>query len=381
MKALFITLPIILLIGTIIWGVISFLHREKEIEVKEKKEFYNRYTGKNEEQDVSIPKRVTSKSRLIQFICSICLSVALILILVFVPASIHQIDAGEVAVVKVWGDAKEVRTAGIHYDFWISHKYEIYDCKVQQIVTTTETYSSDGQTMDIELVIQYKIQQENAMNIAKTYGGLQMLEGRIETVALEKMKSVLAQKSAMTIIETRATISPAIEESVRNAITADYYVDITTVVLTDISFTDAFEKTVEDKMIAEQEKLKAEYEKEKAIIQAEQALEVAKLDAEAKLAEAEGNAKAVETLAQAQANAIKLKSIEAARMLGFEIKATETEDGTEYNINFDGKSAEEIQVISDYLKYIEYLSVWNGELPDVVTGTDATILIPTQKGE
>ncbi len=355
MKALFIILPIALLVGMLVWAFLAYRKYKKN----------------------KVVKSNLDKSFIIQLVASLSVAIASLFVLVFVPASIHQVDAGEVAVVKVWGDAKYVKTAGIHYDLWISHKYEIYDCKVQQIVTNTETYSSDGQTMDIELVIQYQLQQENAMQIAKNYGGLERLESRIETVALEKMKSVLSQKSAMVSIETRSTVSPAIEQSVREAITDDYFVDITTVVLTDISFSEAFEKTVEDKMIAEQEKLKAQYEKEKAIIQAEQALEVAKLDAEAKLAAAEGEAKALEAIAKAQANALKLKSIEAARMLGFKINETTTEEGVEYNIDFEGKTSEEIKVISDYLKYIEYLSVWNGELPDVVTGNDATILVPT----
>lgn len=303
------------------------------------------------------------------------------ILFICIPFSIHQIDAGEVAVVKVWGEAKEVKGAGMHYDFWLSHKYEKYDAKVQQVVVETQAYSSDGQTMDIELVIQYQI--TDALNISINYGGLNMLENRIETVATEKMKSVLSQKSAMKIIETRQTISPEVETSIRTAITDDYYVDITNVVLTDIGFTDTFEKVIEDKMVAEQQKLQAEYEKEKAIIQAEQALEVARLDAEAKLATAEGEAKALEAIAKAEANATKLKSIEVARMLGFEITETEIKDenevviAIEYNINFEGKSANEIKVISDYLKYIEYLSVWNGSLPEVVTsGNGANILIP-----
>lgn len=302
------------------------------------------------------------------------------ILFICIPFSIHQIDAGEVAVVKVWGEAKEVKSAGMHYDFWLSHKYEKYDAKVQQVVVETQAYSSDGQTMDIELVIQYQI--TDALNISVNYGGLNMLENRIETVATEKMKSVLSQKSAMKIIETRQTISPEVETSIRTAITDDYYVDITNVVLTDIGFTDTFEKVIEDKMVAEQQKLQAEYEKEKAIIQAEQALEVARLDAEAKLATAEGEAKALEAIAKAEANATKLKSIEVARMLGFEITETEIKDenevviAIEYNINFEGKSANEIKVISDYLKYIEYLSVWSGDLPDVVTGNDTNIMIP-----
>lgn len=302
------------------------------------------------------------------------------LTLVIVPGSIHQVESGQVAVVKVWGDAKEVRTPGIHFNFWLSHKYDYYDTTVQQSSIITQAYSQDAQTMDIELVIQFQIQKENAMKIATNYGGLDLLQSRIETVANEKMKSVLSKKSAMTIIETRASVSPDVEVSIRDAITKDYYVDIISVVLTDISFSDAFEKTVEDKMIAEQEKLKAEYEKEKAIIQAEQALEVAKLNAEAKLAEAKGEADALEAIATAEANAIKTKSIEVARMLGFEITSTEKvvneETVIEYNINFEGKTAEEIAVISDYLQYIEYLSVWDGKLPSVVTGDQASIMIP-----
>ena len=297
--------------------------------------------------------------------------------MILIPGSIHQINAGEIAVVKVWGEAKEQKGAGLHFDLWISHKYEIYDAKVQQVIVETQAYSSDGQTMDIELVVQYQIQ--DALKIAVNYGGLDMLENRISTVSIEKMKSVLSQKSAMTIIETRATVSPDVETSIRNAITDDYYVSISTVVLTDISFTDTFEKVIEDKMVAEQQKLQAEYEKEKAIIQAEQALEVAKLEAEAKLAEAEGEAKALEAIAQAQANSIKAKSIEVARMLGFEITETTTEEGITYNIDFTGKKQEEINAISEYLEYIEYLEKWNGKLPEVVTGDGVSIMIPTPK--
>lgn len=228
------------------------------------------------------------------------------LIFILVPFSIHQIDAGQVAVVKVWGEAREIRGAGIHYDFWISTSYEIYDAKVQQAVIETQAYSSDGQTMDIELVIQFQIQSDKAIEINKNYGGLEMLQNKIETVSTEKMKSVLSQKSAMTIIETRASVSPDVEESIMNAITNDYYVNITSVVLTDISFTDTFEKVIEDKMVAEQQKLQAQYEKEKAIIQAEQELEVAKKQAEAQLEKAKKQAESELILAEAEAEALEI---------------------------------------------------------------------------
>lgn len=266
-----------------------------------------------------------------------------LLLFIFIPFSIHQVDAGQVAVVKVWGEAKEVRGAGMHFDFWLSHRYEKYDIKVQQAVIETQAYSSDGQTMDIELVIQYQIQSDKAIEIYKNYGGLEMLENKIETVSTEKMKSVLSQKSAMTIIETRATVSPDVEESIMSAITTDYYVNITSVVLTDISFTDTFEQVIEDKMVAEQQKLQAQYEKDKAIIQAEQELEVAKKQAEAQLEKAKKEAESELVLAQAEADALDIIQ-QAWNTIPKEVR--------------------------DVMLQEMAIENWNGELPDTMVGTE-----------
>ena len=262
MKALFIILPIVLLVGFIFWAFIAFKPNEN------------------------------GKSNIVQGIIASILALISLSVLIIVPGSIHQVNAGEVAVVKIWGDAREVRSAGIYFDGWLSHKYEIYDCKVQQIPISTSAYSNDSQPMDIELYVQYQIQQENAMKIATNYGGLDMLEGRIQTVSIERMKAVLSKYAAKELIKTRNTISPEVEQLVKEAITTDYFVNITTVVLTNIDFSDAFEKSVEDTMIAEQEKLKAKYENEKAEEKAKTDLEIATKEAEAQklLADAEAYA-------------------------------------------------------------------------------------------
>ncbi|MGN1060277.1 MAG: prohibitin family protein [Candidatus Coproplasma sp.] len=320
-------------------------------------------------------------------------AVAFILFLL-IPFSFHTVQAGEVAVVKHLGEARNVRTAGTYFDFWITESYEKYDSKVQNLDIKTTAYSSDAQTMDVNMTLQYQINSQKAIEIANNYGTLDTLSNRIQSVTIEKCKSVLSKYSAMKIIETRSSISPEVETSVQAAIGDNYYVSVHTVVLTNIDFSDAFEKTVEDKMIAEQEKLKAEYEKETAIINAEKELEVSKRQAEAKLVAANADAQAQVLVAQAEADALKAKSIEVARMLGFTItENTVTEDVTTtdengettvtqvdkivYSIDFTGKSAEEIKLISEYLKYTEYLSKWDGKLPEVMTGENgATIMIP-----
>lgn len=306
----------------------------------------------------------------------------LVVALFLIPGSFHTVDTGEVAVVKHLGEARKVRSAGTYFDFWLTETYEYYDAKVQNAEISTAAYSKDAQTMDILMTIQYQIDTSKAIDIANKYGSLNILGNRIQSVATEKAKSVLSSYSAMSIIETRSTISPEVEEAIKAAIDENYYVNIVAVVLVNIDFSDAFEATVENKMIAEQEKLKAEYEKETAIVNAEKELEVAKLQAQAKLETASADAKAQIEIAKAEARALQLKSIEAARALGFKINETEITDdegniSIEYTIDFEGKTTDEVKLITDYLKYIEYLAKWDGKLPEVMPGDSASIIIPS----
>lgn len=364
MQAIFIILPLIGMIGAAVWAVFSFMPAFR----------------KNKKAAAPQVRGALAKSRLIQGVAACVLAVVMLFVLVFVPASLHQVNTGEIAVVKVWGEAKETKTAGIHFGNWVSEEYVIYDLKTQEITADINAYSLDAQTMDCRLTVQYKIQSDKVIEINEKYGSLAILGDRISSVAVEQAKVVLSSQSAMTIIEKRDSLGSRFSEALTPKL-EPYYVDITLCVVTNIDFSDAFEKVVEDKMIAEQEKLKAEYEKEKAIIQAEQELEVAKLAAQSKLAQAEGEANALKAIAEAEAEAIKSKSIEVARMMGFTIKEVEVQEdgvvtGISYDIDFTGKDAKEIALISDYLKYISYLETWDGKLPTVVTDSGANIMIP-----
>lgn len=294
------------------------------------------------------------------------LTIGAVIAFIIVPFSFHQIDTGEIAVVKQYGKVVDTRSAGLNFDLWFIRTYEKYDLKTQESTQEIAAYSLDAQTMTGTLTIQYKIKADKVLDINKTYGSLDVLSERISSVAVERTKVVLSSQSAMSIIENRGTLSQRLNNEI-TSVMENYNVDITLAVITNIDFSDAFEKVVEDKMIAEQEKMKAEYEKEKAIIQAEQQLEVAKKQAEAELAKAEGEAKAQIEIAKAQAETIKSKSLEIARMLGFEIV-----DG---EIIMDGKSPEQIAAISEYLKYITYLETWDGKLPETMVGDSSNVIV------
>lgn len=321
------------------------------------------------------------------------LSIVGIALFATIPGSFHQVETGTVAVVRSLGQIKGTRTPGTYFDFYMVNNYEIYDTKVQQDKIVTAAYSKDGQTMELEVFLQYQIQSENVTRIATEYGNLEALQARIETVTIEKTKAVMSSAEAMTIIQSRSQFSNNVSTSVREGISDDYYVNVKDVVLTNIDFTDEFEKSVEDKVIAEQEK-------QAAITRAEAELEVAKLEAQKKIEEARGNAEAQKILAQASAEAATYKIIELAKTVGYTVNETylysvdgleaefatrqvETETtiylGTKYVIDITtGPGADKFKtLVEDYLQYLAYLEQWNGELPDVVAGDDAiSVIVP-----
>lgn len=275
---------------------------------------------------------------------ALILGIALCISFIFVPFSFHTVSSGEVAVVKHLGKIEDVKTAGVHFDLWATNKYIKYDTKVVSLETQTAAYSSDAQTMDIQMTVQYQINADKVVDIATQYGKLNVLENRINSIALEKTKSVLSSHKAMDIIANRASISPAVEEAIKEAVGEEYYVNIVAVVLTNIDFSDSFESAVEDKMIAEQAKLKADYENDTKVAKAE-------AEAEAKLKAAQAEIE----IAKAEAEAKKI--------------AAEGEAAANDIIN---------NSITDKIIDKTIAEKWDGKLPSVVGGNESGIMLPSE---
>ena len=235
----------------------------------------------------------------------------LVIAFIIVPFSFHTVNTGELAVVRHLGKITDIREAGTNFDLWIVNKYEKYDTKVQNVDITSAAYSSDAQTMEITMTLQYQIMPDKVIDIATQYGSLEILQNRIQSIAIEKTKAVLSSYKAMDIIAQRSAISPAVEEAIKAAIGNDYFVKVNTVVLSNFDFSDAFETAVEDKMIAEQAKLKADYENQMKVAQAAAEAEARLKEAEAQkaIASAEAEALLVKAQAEAEANRIITESI------------------------------------------------------------------------
>lgn len=243
-----------------------------------------------------------------------------------IPFSFRTIDSGEIAVVKEMGKIIDTREAGIHFDFWMVRTYEKYDTKVRQLDIVTSAYTAGDkaqevegdvaptgaeqkaqlQPIDIQLTIHYAINKESVKTIALEYGSLTSLESRISSVVTAKIKEVVKKYEAAQLISERDVLASEVLEAINSALGNDYHVTVKNVALTNIDFSDAFEQSVEQSMIAQQELVKAKAEAEKLLIDAENKVKIAEQEAAAKKAAAQGEADAKRIQAEADAAALEL---------------------------------------------------------------------------
>lgn len=229
------------------------------------------------------------------------LGALVILIIVLVIGGIRVVDETEVGVVKTFGEISGTVDSGLNFINPLTQKVTMYDLRVHVRESSFASYTKDAQPLTAAIEYQYALNPAFAEDVAREYGSYEILETKLGNVIEEKAKIVFAHYSAMPLLENRSNLSTEVAEEVKT-IEDLFHVTFTSVVVKDIDFSDAFEASVEAKMTAEQAALKAEQDKKTAIIQAEQKKEVAAIAAEAAIAQAKGEAEALEITRQALQN-------------------------------------------------------------------------------
>lgn len=224
-----------------------------------------------------------------------------ILIIVLVIGGVRVVDETEVGVVKTFGEISGTVDSGLNFINPLTQKVTMYDLRVHVRESSFASYTKDAQPLTAAIEYQYALNPAFAEDVAREYGSYEILETKLSNIVEERAKIVFAHYSAMPLLENRSNLSTEVAEEVKT-IENLFHVTFTSVVVKDIDFSDAFEASVEAKMTAEQAALKAEQDKKTAIIQAEQKKEVAAITAEAAIAQAKGEAEALEITRQALQN-------------------------------------------------------------------------------
>jgi prohibitin 2 len=172
----------------------------------------------------------------------------------------------------------EVLDSGWHIVGPIDHVTEV---SIRTITTQTDAscFSKDLQNVTITLAVQTRITKERASDIYKNFGTEYMSQATPKI--LDALKAETAKYDAAEIIGSRDQIRSETLKAAQDRLTG--FVDILDFSIVNVSFSDDYEKAIEAKQVAQQRAEQAKYE-----------LQQAEVEADKKVAEAKGEAEAIQ---------------------------------------------------------------------------------------
>lgn len=265
------------------------------------------FVEKNEKTYTRYGAEYTEVERRLRLDRIIICGVAAIVALGLIFTSFTVVGAGHTGVVSTFGQVSEdVLQEGFHFKApW--QKVTKMDNRIVKLEVSTEAFSSDLQTVNVNLAVNYRVDTAKSFSIVKNVGT--NYEDVLITPAVnEVMKSIMASYTAEQSITNRNIISTALLDELNDKL-SDSGIYVSDINIIDFDFSDVYVAAIESKQVAEQEKLRAKIEQEqltmekesesaRRVIDAEAAAEVAKIEAEAAAYAGEKEAAANEKIAE-----------------------------------------------------------------------------------
>jgi len=214
---------------------------------------------------------------------------------------VGTIGAGERGVLLQFGAVKEnIFGEGLYFKIPLVQKVVRMDVKIKKDEVPASASSKDLQIVTSKIAINYHLDPEQVNKIWKEVG-IDYNERIIAPAIQEAVKATTAKFTAEELIIKRQAVKEQIKDNLTKRLVKNYItVDELNIIAFD--FSEAYNSAIESKVTAEQLKLKAEMD-----------LKRIKVEADQKIAEAEGKARAIRTEAQAlseNAKVVELRWIE-----------------------------------------------------------------------
>jgi prohibitin 2 len=215
----------------------------------------------------------------------------------------EQVDTGYRGVQTRFGEVDEKLGSmpeGLYfYNVFTSSVTEM-DTRIQRLEGLANTYTKDVQQADIKYVVNYHLDPTQAHTIYKTIGkgwAAQLVPQAVEGI----LKQVVGHYDAVDLIEHRGKATAEIQTAIAESLKPKFVI-LDRIELVNIQYHKAFEKAVEDKVVAVQ---KAVEEKNRTVQVTEQAKQ--------QIISAEAQAKSMSIRANALSANAKLVEYEAVQ--------------------------------------------------------------------
>ncbi len=179
----------------------------------------------------------------------------------------------------------QVFAEGVHMKIPLIQKIVKIDVTTQKLEQQVEAYSQNIQSVNAKLALNYNCKPELVNRLLQQVG-MDYEVRLIDPAIQESVKTATAKFTAQELISERHMVKEAIKSELMSRLNT-YFV-VTDFSLVDFSFSDAYEKSIEEKQIAEQKALKAKND-----------LDRIKLEADQRIVQAEGEARAIKIQAEA----------------------------------------------------------------------------------
>ena len=285
-----------------------------------------------------VPGLIDAEDRGKRLIRTAATVVALLLLVV---SCVTYVPTGYTGIVTTFGKVHDTTLdAGISFKAPWDNVIRM-DNREQRFSFELEAFSKDIQEVDLKGSVNLNIDKSTAMNLYREVG-TDYINVLIAPRVQEDIKIVIARYTAETLVENRQVASDAMYDLLREELAAKG-INVISIAIENLDFSDTFESAVEAKQVATQEKQRAKTQQEQQTREAEQAAARKKIEAEAA-------AEVVRIRADAEAYEIKTKA-DAEAEANEKIAATVTEE------------------LIDYTQ----AQNWNGKLPSTYIGSGSAI--------
>jgi regulator of protease activity HflC (stomatin/prohibitin superfamily) len=173
------------------------------------------------------------------------------------------------------------------------------------------SYSKDQQTASLKISVSYRLPADQVANIYAEYGGQDGIVARLLDRQLPSaVKNVFGRYNAVMAIQDRTRMSVEMLEELQAAVKGPIIID--SLQIENIDFSDAYENSIEQRMLAEVEVQKVKQNAEREKVQAQIMVIQAQASADSSLAMARADAEATRLNGDAQADAIRAKALALA---------------------------------------------------------------------
>jgi regulator of protease activity HflC (stomatin/prohibitin superfamily) len=217
-----------------------------------------------------------------------------IIALTVLGGSFYTIDAGERGVILRNGKVLGTAEPGLGFKLPIVDSVKEITVQTQaRLYEKVMVYSRDQQSAELQISVNYRLPADQVQAIYTEYGGKDGVMTRLlDRQVPEEVKNVFGRFNAVTAIQERERLSKEVQEAIQKATTNPVLI-VESVQIENIDFSDAYEQSIEQRMLAEVEVQKVQQNAQREKVQAEILVIQAKAEADAKKLQGDAEAHAI----------------------------------------------------------------------------------------